>query len=282
MAILYPWYRNHFQDEFYITNTCAKGDINNNVRDVFKIQEWLRIWGQNYPNFQTTIRVDGDFGNATESAIRNFQRKRGLPETGYISQSDFDELCLPLYNAFEELLITESMSLRSCILAAANQHLNNYARETEREIRRNKIISNCGPWVRSYMEGGDGDTYFWCAGFVCTILDFACTHLGIDFTSIIANTESCDILAQTAIADGRFISKSEARNNWNLIQPGDIFLMKRTTNDWNHTGIVTHVTDSTITTIEGNTNMANSRNGFGVLSRVRNFRVNPIEFITVN
>ena len=54
--------------------------------------------------------------------------------------------------------------------------------------------------------------------------------------------------------------------------PGDIFLNRKTSTDWTHTGIVTEVGDGWFRTIEGNTNDEGSREGYEACARTRGFK----------
>jgi hypothetical protein len=70
------------------------------------------------------------------------------------------------------------------------------------------------------------------------------------------------------------IMASQAKNNPSLIVPGSIFIMDHGSG-LGHTGIVTNVAGGYVTTIEGNTNNTNSREGIGVFL-VTNRKINSI------
>jgi hypothetical protein len=56
------------------------------------------------------------------------------------------------------------------------------------------------------------------------------------------------------------------------IRPGSLFLNRRTSTDWDHTGIVVKsVGEEVFLTIEGNTNDDGSREGYQVCQRVRGY-----------
>ena len=69
-------------------------------------------------------------------------------------------------DAFERPL--ESTDLRTMVVEAAHNHLENYPYELMIQG-----ASNSGPWVRAYMDGNDGSPWFWCMGFVQAIIDQA-------------------------------------------------------------------------------------------------------------
>ena len=56
---------------------------------VRRVQEWLTLGG-------SRTAVDGDFGPATEAAVRDFQRRRGLPETGAVDEGTWAALTAPV------------------------------------------------------------------------------------------------------------------------------------------------------------------------------------------
>ena len=64
------------------------GDTGNPVR---VIQYYLSVIGV-YNNAIPQVSIDGVFGNATESAVRNFQRAYGLAETGVVDEATWNRL----------------------------------------------------------------------------------------------------------------------------------------------------------------------------------------------
>ena len=98
----------------------------------------------------------------------------------------------------------------------------------------------------------------WCATFVWCCFDTA------GLVHLILKTASCAEIFQHAKDNKQFVSASELR-------PGDVVLYKFATNSRpaNHVGIVTAVTDKTITAIEGNTSVTSDDNGGAVMIRYR-------------
>lgn len=86
----------------------------------------------------------------------------------------FAELCAPMTNAFTTE--PKGRNLWELVVSAANIHM----ASTPFELVV-KGESNSGPWVRAYMDGNEGEPWFWCMGFVQTILDKAATVQGKDF-----------------------------------------------------------------------------------------------------
>ncbi len=73
-----------------------RGDRGENVR---LIQSYLNVVSKRYPSIPT-LSEDGFFGQTTETAVLNFQRDVGLPQTGVIDVSTWERI-VELYN-FEE------------------------------------------------------------------------------------------------------------------------------------------------------------------------------------
>jgi hypothetical protein len=94
-------------------------------------------------------------------------------------------------------------------------------------------------------------------------------------TKPISGSLSCDHLTTQARDAGRFISeKSLDRTPADFSDAGlgtcCIFLVRRTSSDWTHTGFAFDFkSNGTFATIEGNTNDEGSREGFEVCMRFR-------------
>jgi hypothetical protein len=85
----------------------------------------------------------------------------------------------------------------------------------------------------------------------------------------IASSFSCDSLAANAKRKNRFVTGAEAASHG--IPAGSLFLVRRTSQDWTHTGIVVNAQRDTFETIEGNTNDAGDREGYEVCRRIRSY-----------
>lgn len=155
-----------YQKELLIKATQQRKGVNNNKKDIEKIQSWLNLFAMQNPSSGTATGIDGDFGPATEKAVLNFQKVNNLSQTGIVDQKVFDILVSPLKKSFEGSI--SGNSLRELILNTAQNHLKNHPFEL---VINNQ--SNSGPWVRSYMDGHEGTDWFWCMGFVEAIIDQA-------------------------------------------------------------------------------------------------------------
>ena len=127
----------------------------------------------------------------------------------------------------------------------------------------------CNWWVindmRPFPMGGGGAP--WCATFVSTI-----GRLALGEAWPIPMTSDVTKLAKWAVDRtfclGIFKPKPEIED----VHAGDIFLVPNSDNtDWTHTGFITYAdkTNSSVLTIEGNTDGSGSREGNGVYERKR-------------
>ena len=226
----------------------ARGDKGQKVR---LIQEWLSLNGFG-------VAPDRDFGPATETAVRDFQTRKKLPVDGEVGKPTFDALVAPM----RSVLVKHSpkQTLGATVVAYAKRHLKAHPREVGGQ--------NLGPWVRLYMGGREGAQFPWCAGFACFILNQACSAMQVAMP--IKSSVSCDSLAASAKLRKLFLSESSVEVG--ALQPGALFLNRRTPDDWTHVGIVSDVLNESIRTIEGNTNDEGSREGYEVCARTRGYK----------
>lgn len=234
--------------ELTLDRTLQRQNRGNKVRAV---QEWLSLRGFG-------LVCDGDYGAATEFAVCRFQEEQGLAVTGIVEQDTFDHLVAPMRMVLEEQ--PPGPDFGATVVSCAARHLEQQPREIGGQ--------NMGPWVRLYMNGNEGTDWPWCAGFACLVLKQACRSMGASMP--IQASFSCDWLAASAKDKGRFLS--ERHLDRADVQPGMLFLNRRTATDWTHVGIVISADPSVFLTIEGNTNDDGSREGYEVCRRIRGYR----------
>ena len=237
-------------DEFTLDKVYKKGNKGKRVK---MIQEWLSLQGFG-------LKIDGGFGPATDYAVRKFQKREKLKTDGEVGNKTFTKLIEPMINALKEIP-KGNKSLGELVVAYARQHLEQDPREIGGQ--------NKGPWVRLYMKGYEGEAWPWCAGFASFILNQACDTMDVSLPLEISF--SCDILAAGAKNKGIFLKGSVASNR-KKITPGSLFLERRISADWTHTGIVVGAENSVFLTVEGNTNDEGSREGYEVCSRIRSYK----------
>jgi hypothetical protein len=220
---------------------------------VKRVQEWLTA-------HQCGVAVDGDFGAVTKRAVQKFQGQVGLEPSGVVDRETFERLVQPMRRVLSLSVPRTAGSLEQVVVATAQAHLAQHPIEVGGQNR--------GPWVRLYMEGRDGPEWAWCAGFVTFIVRQAVELLNARMP--IAGSFSCDSLASQARNEGLFVPEREASRD--TMRPGAIFLVRRTSTDWTHTGFVADFAAGAFDTIEGNTNDDGHREGFEVCARSRAFK----------
>lgn len=215
---------------------------------VKRIQEWLCLHGFH-------VVIDGTYGLSTAEANERFSSRKKLEKKNFVDQETFSVLVAPMQRALAPVEIADK-SLNQLVVELAKNHLAQHPREIGGQNR--------GPWVRLYMQGNEGVAWAWTAGFTSFIIREAAGHLDIDPP---VSSLSCDVLAAQAKSLGIFSKEGSGRQPI----PGDIMLMRRTSTDWIHCGVIIEVENDTFITIEGNTNDEGTREGFEVARRIRPF-----------
>jgi hypothetical protein len=228
--------------------------------DVQRVQEWLNLHG-------IALKVDSDFGPATELCVKKFQKKQSLPQTGVVDKMTFDRLVAPMRIALKPIA-QNGKTLNQLIVAYARQHIAQRPREVGGQNR--------GPWVRLYMDGQDGPDLLWCAGFATYPIKQAAEglHKGMP----VLRSFGVANIARDAKAKHHLLALPGPGER-KKIRPGSLFLERGGKTGFQHCGIVTAVNGNTMTTIEGNTNDDGSNNGFEAIARIRGF--NQMDFALV-
>ncbi len=231
-------------DELNFPGVVKPGDHGLAVKYV---QEWLCL-------HKLMVKVDGIFGPATAAAVYQFRNGYGQ---AVVDEETWDNLVTPMKRALAPIE-PEGRNLSEMILAWARQQLCFRPKEVGGE--------NCGPWVRLYMHGQDGEWARWCAGFACFCLEKACASLNIP--QPLQSSTSVPVLAKRSLIAGMRLTLPVVERS--RIKPGSFFLIRdRKLEDWEHIGIVVEATLDHYSTIEGNTNDDGSSNGYGVFNRIR-------------
>ena len=266
-----PTFRLHAQAELDFRGEVVRGrrDDANGVGEVRRVQEWLTLDG-------SPTDIDGDFGPATETAVRDFQRRQGLPETGTVGERTWAKLTSPMRIALAPTVVAGSDLIHAVVLAVARAHLAVHPREL-----RVRGQGNSGPWVRLYMHGREGDDQPWCAGFACHVIAQAAYAMGAEDSPILRQVGG-DALVRDAKGDERFLigKGMDATARVERIPGGALFVVRRKIpTDWTHVGIVDKVEPEAFSTIEGNTNDTGSREGVEVCARTRSYAGKDFIFV---
>jgi peptidoglycan hydrolase-like protein with peptidoglycan-binding domain len=245
-----PYLPVHAKRELDFPGTITRGSSGIKAR---RVQEWLTF-------HRCATGIDGSFGPATAAAVRAFQSQVGLPETGKVEQKTWGLLVDPLRQALSTT-VSPSETLDTAVLRIAETHLLQHPLELGGDNR--------GPWVRVYVGGNEGTQWRWCAGFVTFVLKQACAALNRSMP--IPGSYSCDSLAYQARQNGLFVAGRSVEDGTSAGELGQcqIFLVRQSATDWNHTGLAFNRTEEIFSTIEGNTNDEGSANGYEVCRRTR-------------
>jgi len=138
-----------------------------------------------------------------------------------------------------------------------------------RNVKEEPKGSNRGQMVSAYLAStGLGGGFPWCMAFVYYVFNELSKQLGQP--NPLPKTAGCMNHWNAAPADVK-ITIAQARQDPNLVRPGQIFIMSRPGKGLGHTGIVLSVDPQkrTFTSIEGNTNDQQSGEGDRVGVNVR-------------
>ena len=228
------------------------------------IQEWLNL-------HNIHIAIDGSFGFATERAVKQFQRTQGnLEVDGIVGKKTFKSLIFPMMQAIRifHKFPHYPGDFRYLVGKSNMEGMVFYAREHLLQGPREVGGENCGPWVRLYMDGYEGNDYPWCAGFVSYILEQVYKE-----KIPVVKSFSVDAIVNDAIKKDIFYKEENLYfvDRIKKIKPGSLWILRKLWGDWVHIGIVIEVQEDTFTAIEGNTNDRGSREGIEVSLRIRSF-----------
>lgn len=240
----------HITQEIQFPGDFKLGATGQKVR---QLQEWLNLHSHG-------TAVDGRFGDATRRALATYQTSMQAPIGDQVDLPVWKSLVAPIVGALSA--VPTGMTLPQAVLEVARAHLEQHPAEVGGD--------NKGPWVRLYMEGNEGSEWRWCAGFVCFALAQACRALGRPMP--FKRSFSCDKLAARAEAAGLLVPGEDiasGRMSWSDMGPCSIFLVRRTSDDWSHTGFAFDGSGTSCATLEGNTNDDGSANGYEVCARSR-------------
>lgn len=214
-------------------------------------------------NKSTVIRVDGDFGIATLNAVKHFQQRKKLVVDGIVGPETWRTLLLEgqsnIVKAQTNSAATPSPQGLLADIAARYIGVKETGNNKAGDNKTLQAIFKSD----SLMVNGGTDGYPWCAAFVSFCVQKLLNYSPF-FSTIIPPREA---------SVSRFLN-IWAKNNNCLIFPVNSALFTPQKGDivvftFSHIGVVESVNGRIITTIEGNTNDAGSREGSVVARKVR-------------
>ena len=199
------------------------------------------------------LDIDGDYQDKTIRAVKLFQ-SRTTDQHGNLLEPDgkvgaitwaslFGIATVPLIETTKKGLITRALEIAATQIGV-------------REIGG----PNCGPEVEKYLASvGLPKGNSWCMSFVYWCFQEAASELGVKNPLV----KTGGVLKGWNDATCTKILAADAINNPSLVKPGQIFIIDHG-GGLGHTGMVKSVNGGFLTTIEGNTNNTQSREGLGV------------------
>lgn len=258
-----------------LTNTQKNFKVlrkGNKGKDVKQLQTLLN----SFRGPKNPIRVDGDFGNKTEKAVKEMQKKANLVVDGIVGKNTWTALLSSRFKSQTHSKSSPQYKLAS--IAVPYVGTKETGDNRMGDDKKMKEIFQADDLVIN----GETDGYAWCAAFVSLCVQKLIASdpvfYGITpprepsvnrFLTIWAKKQKCLIF----------------KPNSKLFNPsvGDIVVFT-----FSHIGIVTEACGGSVKTIEGNTNSAGSRDGGSVrrknrkLSLARAFIRLPIRVIDTN
>ncbi|WP_062065248.1 peptidoglycan-binding protein [Cellvibrio sp. OA-2007] len=230
--------------------TLRKGSIGESVQ---QLQKLLNAYNKN-----TALIVDGDFGVATLNAVKRFQQSKGLTPDGVVGPKTWQALSLgtPIIPA-----ASTAPSPQGLLADIAAKYIG--TKETGNNKAGDSKALQAIFKSDSLVVNGVTDGYPWCAAFVSFCVQKLLNYSPF-FPTIIPPREA---------SVSRFLN-IWAKNNNCLIFPASSTIFTPQKGDivvftFSHIGIVEGVNGRMITTIEGNTNDAGSREGSVVARKIR-------------
>jgi hypothetical protein len=208
--------------------------------------------------------ADPHFGPRMKQTIKLFQARftdgsgRPLKQDGEVGALTWEAL-------FGSGTVPNSETADDPLLA---QVLVTASAEEAREVREVPPNSNRGPQVDVYLRrAGVSPGLSWCCAFVYYCFDEAASGIGVPNPMV--RTAGClDHWSRAPGQGAQRIQAAQAVRNPDLVRSGMVFIMDHG-GGLGHTGLVESVQGGLITTIEGNTNTALSREGGGVYRLTR-------------
>ncbi len=254
-----------------LSKTYTKGDTG---YDVLKIKEWLMLWQLDENYVDIILNLDTIFDDKTEALVSEVQKFMDMEATGIVDKDTWSNMVAPLKEAFS-IKPYNKKSLAERLKYFASKHLQFRSSELKEE--------NIGPWIRSYMDGNDGEWAYWCQALTCTVLDQTFSSIGEYFDEYYANTWACEVMREHARDRGLLVTQEQLINREYIPKEGDIVLyIEGIEKKAHHTEMIYEILnekEGMMRTIGGNTNFSGSRNGVGTFIVDRNYLTDDLEVV---
>jgi hypothetical protein len=226
-----------------------------NIEAVLRLQRRLNELGCG------PIDEDGVFGAGTKSAVAMFQTRRGLLADGIVGPHTWAALFPTVVERAGSAVVERAGSaIGAAALAVAVGQLG---------VREHGM--NRGPEIDEYVRRVGLDPagqHAWCQAFVYWCFDEGAKRLGVANPCV--RTASCMDHWIGARQKALVVPAAAAADDPGLVNPGAVFVIDHG-HDKGHVGFVERVHLGRLITIEGNTNVAGSREGDGIFRRARSF-----------
>jgi hypothetical protein len=199
-----------------------------------------------------TIAVDGNYGPVTEAAVKMFQSRAGFTADGIVGPIT--------WAALFQVALDTVLGPSSALTGAA-------VRIARTQVGVREWVDNRGPEVEKYLASvGLGPGHAWCVALVFWCFEQAATRLRVTNPlpktgGVLAHWERAPAIVK--------IPPETPMDGLRAIPAGTIFFIDHG-HEKGHMGLVL-AAESELRTIEGNTNIAGSREGDGVRYRTRRY-----------
>lgn len=203
------------------------------------------------------LKIDGDFGDNTLNAVLHFQKASNIKIDGVVGKKTWAALLKAASYKVETFLPQSILADIAMQYIGVRETGNNRAGSSSKMLE----IFNADDLVIN----GKTDGYPWCAAFVSLCVQKLCRQSPF-FSTLIPPREA---------SVSRFLNIWAEHNKCTIFKPddetleavkGDIVVF-----NFSHIGIVESNNLTSISTIEGNTNAAGSREGVAVARKIRTF-----------
>lgn len=206
------------------------------------------------------LKVDGIFGAGTDKAVKQFQKEANLLADGIVgrrtwtalSQAFSPESRKSSNNHFQPQSVLANIAKRYIGVTETGNNLAGDSKELLAIFKSDDLKVN-----------GKTDGYPWCAAFVSYCVQKLCKQSPF-FSGLIPPREASVSRLLTLWAKSNHCLIFTNRSKDLKPQKGDIVVFT-----FSHVGIVEDTNSATLTTIEGNTNEAGSREGIMVARKTR-------------